>query len=246
MRALTIPAIVIAVVLAVAVGITLRSEHHSVISSSNRVILSVSKEAPLRAAPRYELTNQLGDRISSSSFDGKVQLVAFLFPYCTTYCPLIAANLVRIEREIDAAHLAQHVQIVTFNVDPAGSGPAEMRAFMREYGWDPRNLAWQFLTGTPTQVRRVVYNGYMIGYQRESLSEEARYEAMEKAHGTYVPEPTAKNALAEQRHVDYDVVHNDILELVDTRGEIRKLYDDAEKASDTELITDVRALLPSS
>ncbi|MGA7540332.1 MAG: SCO family protein, partial [Steroidobacteraceae bacterium] len=42
-------------------------------------------------APHYTLTNQLGETVSSTRFAGKVQVVTFLFPYCTTYCPLITA-----------------------------------------------------------------------------------------------------------------------------------------------------------
>ncbi|MEJ2436356.1 MAG: SCO family protein [Pseudolabrys sp.] len=51
------------------------------------------KLADLGPAPQYTLTNQLGQTVSSKRFAGKVQVVTFLFPYCTTYCPLIAAHL---------------------------------------------------------------------------------------------------------------------------------------------------------
>jgi len=46
----------------------------------------------LAAAPSYTMTNQLGEAVSSSGFAGKIQVVSFLFPYCTTMCPLIAAH----------------------------------------------------------------------------------------------------------------------------------------------------------
>jgi protein SCO1 len=197
----------------------------------------------IRPAPRYTLTDQLGKRVSSSSFNGKVQIVTFLFPYCTSYCPLIAARLAKFERARERDGLANRVQIVAFNVDPAGSGPKQMRAFMREYGWDPCDTHWQYLTGTALEMHNVVRDGYMVYYQRESLGEEARDEAIEKKAGSYVPEPVVKNKLADEAHVNYDVVHNDLLEVVSPNGEIVKIFDDAEKLRGRDLLAEARALL---
>jgi len=197
-----------------------------------------------RPAPQYRLVNQLGQGVDSSAFAGKVQVVTFLFPYCTSYCPMIAANLVRFERTLQRNGLDGRVRIVAFNVDPAGSGPRQIRAFMQEYGWDPRDLRWQFLTGTPAQIMRVVQRGYMVDYWRVSDAEEEREAAKERAAGTYVAEPTVANAVAERAHVNYDIVHNDMLEIVGPDGTIRRLYDGAEKVSDAQLLAAVEAALP--
>jgi cytochrome oxidase Cu insertion factor (SCO1/SenC/PrrC family) len=71
-------------------------------------------------APTYTLTNQLAQPVAASSFRGKVQLVTFLSPYCTGYCPLIALHLASLEKALEAGGLAGHVQFVAFNVDPEG------------------------------------------------------------------------------------------------------------------------------
>ena len=199
----------------------------------------------VRAAPGYVLQNQLGRSTTSAAFNGKVQIVTFLFPYCTSYCPLIAAELVRLERDLKNANLSDGVRIVSFNVDPSGSGPAQLQAFMKEYGWDPRDMRWEFLTGSPAEIHRVVYSGYMVFYQRESLAQESRDAAKERKEGVYRPQPSSKNELADKAHVDYDVIHNDVLELVDQHGRIRKIYDDAEKVPEQELFSDIRELLAS-
>ena len=196
----------------------------------------------LRAAPHYVLSNQLGQRVDSTSFEGKVQIVTFLFPYCTTYCPLVAANLVRFEHDLKGTDLASRVRIVAFNVDPEGSRAPQLRAFMREYDWDPRDTHWQFLTGSPSDVRRVVYRGFMVYYKKESLALEAREAARERARGTYLPQPTVVNPLAEKANAGYDIVHNDVLEIVGPRGNIREIFDDAERVSEQELFAAVRAL----
>lgn len=203
-------------------------------------------QAALRRAPHYVFTNQLGQTVSSASFAGKVQIVTFLFPYCTTYCPLIAGDLVQFEQNLAGTGLANDVRIVTFNVDPAGSGAPQMRAFMKEYGWNPHDTRWQFLTGSPAAIRRVVYQGYAVYYARESLAQESRDEARQRALGIYVPEPSVENTVAERAHVDYDVVHNDVMEIVGPDGQVDKIFDQAERVPDDQLLAVIRALVPNA
>lgn len=187
-------------------------------------------------APTYTLVDQLGHNVPSSAFLGKVQVVSFLFPYCTSYCPLTARRIVQIEAALQRAGLADRVQFVSFNVDPAGAGPTQMRAFMHEYGWSPSDTHWEYLTGSVAQTRRVVREGFMVSYERESNAQEDREIALERKAGTYVPEPEVSNPLAERANVDYDIVHNDLMEVLGPRGHIRAIYPAAEKVTANEII----------
>ncbi len=197
----------------------------------------------LGTAPEYTLTNQLGQEVASSSFRGKVQLVTFLAPYCTEYCPLIAYNLRSLERVLDAAGLSDRVQIVAFDVDPEHTGRREMTAFLRQYGWDPQNTRWQFLTGPPEKVREVVTGGFAVDYRQ--VHEEAQNSGDNLAGGesSVSPEPEVANPLAEGAGVDYDVVHNDALVVVDGRGRIRAFLDQASRISDADLMDMITELL---
>jgi len=194
----------------------------------------------LGQAPDYTFTNQLGQPVRSAQFSGKVQVVTFLFPYCTTVCPLIAAHLTNFMRqEVLPTDLADRVQLVAFNVDPAHTGPPEMRAFLAQYGWDPHDLHWQYLVGDPQAVRRVVTQGFLVDYRR--ASGEADRQPLP---GDIVPvQPEVENALARRAHVDYDIVHNDVIELVDPQGRIRKFYTSGDTVGPDRLARDVRALL---
>jgi cytochrome oxidase Cu insertion factor (SCO1/SenC/PrrC family) len=74
--------------------------------------------------PSFALTGQTGHAIASTHFRGKVQVVSFLVPYCTTDCPLLARNLALLQQALAAEGLGGKVEIVTFNVDPGGAGPS--------------------------------------------------------------------------------------------------------------------------
>lgn len=194
-------------------------------------------------APAYTMTNQLGRTVRSAEFAGKVRVVTFLFPYCTDYCPLIAAHLVSLEKALEKAHLADRVQLVAFNVDPAHTGPKVMAAFMRQYGWDPADTRWQYLTGTPARVREAVTGGFHVDYQRvpESVADSQAEKA--ERQGLYTPPPEVSNALAAKARPDYDVTHNDALILVDPRGRIRRIYAEADRVPDSALVGVIRRLL---
>ena len=156
---------------------------------------------------------------------------------------MIAAHLVGLEQALKAAGLADRVQLVAFNVDPAHTGPQVMSEFMRQYGWDLRDTHWQYLTGTPDKVRQVVTGGFHVDYEQvpESLAD-AQAKKAEK-QGLYNPPPAVSNALAAAAHPNYDVTHNDSLILVDTQGRVRRIYAAADRVPDSELIADISALL---
>lgn len=193
----------------------------------------------LGTSPSYTMTNQLRQEVSSNGFRGKVQIVSFLSPYCTTMCPLIAAHLANLESlGLGPAGIENQVQIVSFNLYPANTGPKEMRAFLTQYGWNPDDLHWQYLTGNAKDIHRVVTDGFGVGYQRVSASEEG-----DRGSGSLTAvQPEVVNKLAEKAHVDYEIVHDDALAIVDRQGRIRKTYDNADTVDWRELLSAVRSL----
>lgn len=203
----------------------------------------IARDAVYGTAPTYRLTDQNGRTVSSRAFAGKVQVVTFLFPYCTTHCPLEARDLALIQHQIRSGPLHGRVQLVSFNVDPAGSGPAQLRAFIAQYGGQPANPDWEYLTGTPAQIRRVVTGGFHIYYQRISIAAENAEIAKQKAGGNYTPQPEEPNALAHRAHVDYDIEHEDYVEILRPDGQIATMFNQAATLTANRLLTAMQAVL---
>jgi cytochrome oxidase Cu insertion factor (SCO1/SenC/PrrC family) len=184
-------------------------------------------------APAYVLTDQTGQRISSRHFAGTVQVVSFLFPYCTTDCPLLARTLAILQQRLAEQGLGGRVEIVTFNVDPSGAGPAQLRRFIAQYGGqaDPgaATVHWHFLTGSAKDLRNVVRGGYHIAYWKVAGAEEG---------GT-----TRANRLAEEAQVDYDVRHTDATYLVSGRGAIVDVRQGRSAADTSALLTVLHQVL---
>ncbi|MDE2120546.1 MAG: SCO family protein, partial [Betaproteobacteria bacterium] len=199
-------------------------------------------------APEFRgLINQNGIQLSSAHFRGKALVVTFLFPYCNTFCPVVAAHLVGFENLLASTPLAGRVDVVAFDVDPGDTGPRQMRAFLREYGWNPANPRWQFLTGRPTQIRRVVSGGYHVDYQKVPDAPASAPASPQAPAALAVagsdPQPIVANPLATRADVDYDITHEDVMMIVDPQGRVRKIYDQADAVGKMRLLRDVRAAL---
>jgi protein SCO1/2 len=194
----------------------------------------------LGTAPRYDLMNQLGRKVSSESFADKVEVVTFLFPYCTTYCPLITAHLIGFGRLVAREGVEDRVSIVAFNLAPDAAGPAQMREFLKQYGWDPHDPLWQFLTGTEAKIRKVVTDGFHVTYQRVSGQDK---DAGLSGGAGLAPQLDVSNPLAEKAKPGFDIVHNDVMLIVDRQGRVRKIYDNADTVSDDRLWDDIQPLV---
>lgn len=159
-------------------------------------------------APRWRLRDQHGDAVSSRQLRGEVEVVAFLFPFCRTDCPLEARQLALVQRRLDRSPpLGGRIRIVAFNLDPGHAKLADLRAFIREFGGDPGAPSWLFLTGSSAAIHRVVTDGFHVGFER-----------------SHVPElRERRNPLADRRGVEYDVRHQEYVMIV-AGGRVRGFF----------------------
>ncbi|OBS09291.1 SCO family protein [Acidihalobacter prosperus] len=195
-------------------------------------------------APRFTgFVNQNGDKVASSDFDGKVQVVSFLFPLCSSMCPVIASHIVNLEHQVQQAGLAGRVRMVSFNVAPGKTSPEEMADFMREYGGRPSSSGWQFLTASPAEIDRVVRQGYHEYFQMISLEAENKIFAQQQKAGTYNYMPNMQNKLADKVNADFDVTHSSSIILVGPHGNVRYVMNDADTVPVPVLLKKIEGLL---
>jgi cytochrome oxidase Cu insertion factor (SCO1/SenC/PrrC family) len=108
--------------------------------------------APLNfRAPAFTLTNQHGRQVSLASLRGKVVLLTFLDPVCTSDCPLIAQEFREADQVLGAS--SRHVELVAIVANPVYRSIADTRAFdsQEELSGLPN---WLFLTGSLGQLQQ--------------------------------------------------------------------------------------------
>lgn len=108
---------------------------------------------PARAAPAFALTDQRGRPVSTSRLRGKVVLLTFLDPVCTSDCPLIANQLAIADRRLGS--LAEHVEIVAIDSNPLFYKVADVAAFTASHGLSHLSN-WHFVCGPPAATQDVL------------------------------------------------------------------------------------------
>jgi cytochrome oxidase Cu insertion factor (SCO1/SenC/PrrC family) len=103
-------------------------------------------------APNFTLTSQYGRQVSLASLRGKVVLLTFLDPVCTTDCPVIAAEM----RVADAilGSKARDAELVAVVANPTYTSLAYTRAFDLQVGLNTVPN-WLYLTGSVSQLASV-------------------------------------------------------------------------------------------
>jgi len=101
-------------------------------------------------APGFTLTDQFGKRVSLRSLRGKVVVVSFNDPECTTICPLTTTALLRAKKLLGPA--ASGVELLGIGANPEATDVKSVRAYSEAHEMLHK---WRFLTGSLPELRRV-------------------------------------------------------------------------------------------
>jgi len=110
------------------------------------------------AAPAFQLTDTHGRTVTLASLRGKVVLLTFLDPVCTTDCPLIAQYFKGARAQLGTK--ASQVELVAIAANPIYYGTQFTQAFTRQEGLST-TPDWLYLTGTLSQLRQA-WNQYGV------------------------------------------------------------------------------------
>lgn len=224
---------------------------HSTASKAQQAQAAVQAEGPPMALKRGPLApavkgfvDQNGKSVTTQDLLGKVRIVTFLSPLGNHYSPLVVSNLMNLYQELhNDGLLGKHVVFVSYNVDPAHTGPSEMSAFIKQIaGLNPMTADWRFLTADLATMRKLVTDGYGVRYRQIGAAEYAKLAAAQRQHGEYLY-ATAVNPLASQYKPDYHVVDHDEMVIVGPRDHIWARIPDASSYSNGDLMRFIATLL---
>lgn len=94
---------------------------------------------------------------------GRVQLVAFVYTHCVSMCPVIVADLQRVEAMLTDAE-RQQVHFTLVSLDPERDLPETMLAFMNTHTLNTER--WQFMRGSNDDTRELALL-FNIRYRQE-------------------------------------------------------------------------------
>jgi cytochrome oxidase Cu insertion factor (SCO1/SenC/PrrC family)/thiol-disulfide isomerase/thioredoxin len=110
-------------------------------------------------ATDFTLTDQFGRPVSLHSFRGKVVILAFNDPVCTTVCPLTTSAMLEAKALLGPA--GSRVQLLGVGANPVATQVKWVRAYSQAHDM---MHAWHFLNGPLHELKRV-WRAYGIGAQ---------------------------------------------------------------------------------
>ncbi len=117
-------------------------------------------------APRFDLTDQDGERVTMAELRGEPVLVTFLYSNCEDTCPTQAQQ---VRSALD--ELGTDVPALAISVDPANDTESSARAFLAEQ----RALGrMRFVLGSRADLKQV-WRGFAAQPQRGDLDHSGRF-----------------------------------------------------------------------
>jgi cytochrome oxidase Cu insertion factor (SCO1/SenC/PrrC family) len=114
----------------------------------------------IRSIPPFILTERSGRNITNADLAGKIWVADFVYTMCPGPCPLVTAEMAKIQQ----AEIGDpHVQLVTFTVDPQDDTPPVLAAYADKFHADANK--WWFLTGPEKPLYSLIENGFLQAVQ---------------------------------------------------------------------------------
>jgi cytochrome oxidase Cu insertion factor (SCO1/SenC/PrrC family) len=116
---------------------------------------NITWPAGKRRAPDFALRDQTGAPISLRAERGRIVILSFIDPVCSTLCPLEAKVLDRVEQQLSGA---DQPALVSVSVNPWGDARRYFRADARKWRLP---ASWRWAVGSRAQLARV-WKAYAI------------------------------------------------------------------------------------
>jgi protein SCO1/2 len=114
---------------------------------------------PGDAVPNFVFVNQSGKTVRLKQFRGKPLLLTFIYTRCPVpdFCPRMSTNFAEVLKRLEANPAAfGKAQLLSISIDPQFDKTAVLQNYGSRYAGsiDPNFAHWQFVTGSPEEVRK--------------------------------------------------------------------------------------------
>ncbi len=123
------------------------------VAPSSRATGAVKSATSRHALLDYPFTNQLGQPVRLSQFQGQALAITFIFTRCPIpeYCPRLSRNFAEAAQKLRALpESPTNWHFLSVSFDPAFDTPEVLQAYARSYQYDPKH--WSFITGAPDKI----------------------------------------------------------------------------------------------
>jgi protein SCO1/2 len=106
------------------------------------------------------MLNQDSVFVSDEQFKGKIVIADFFFTTCPSICPVISAQMARLQDLIKKEKLEEEVKLLSHTVDPIHDTPSILKQYGTKIGADFDT--WTFVTADPDYMYWQAQKGYQL------------------------------------------------------------------------------------
>jgi len=118
--------------------------------------------------PKFSFTGLNNEELHSGKLEGKVFLANFIFTHCPTICPVMNAQMARLQNLLKDDGMMDYVRIISFSIDPERDTPERLREYADMVGAD--TTTWFFATGDKAELHWLANKGYYQNALDDSLA----------------------------------------------------------------------------
>ncbi|MCS6884814.1 MAG: SCO family protein [Acidobacteriota bacterium] len=124
--------------------------------------------------PDFKLTSHLGRPITTQDLKGQVWVACFFFTDCKNICPMMTAQLSKLQEDYGKLGL----KIVSISVNPEVDSPEKMAEHAERIGADPKT--WLFLTGDKQKIIELSVSGFRLPADQDPNSHSNRFVLIDR------------------------------------------------------------------
>ena len=162
----------------------------------------------------FKFVNQYGDSITQANLEGKIYVANYFFTTCGSICPIMNTEVKRVHDEFIND---DWLMILSHTVWPEGDSVSRLFDYSIRFDVNPNK--WWFLTGTKESLYQMARQSYLVVPDENNPDYESKEEYEE--------------------NIESDFIHTENLVLVDTKNQIRGMYDGTNPDEVSDLIKDI-------
>ena len=144
--------------------ISCKEESKLPIWGQKEFIQGIDKDTVYHTISYWNFTNQDGELISKSDYEGQVYVANFFFTRCPGICPILTKNIKQVQAETKGIN----VSFLSHTVDPKNDTVGRLKSYCDNKKIDNSN--WNFVTGDQNSIYEMGVLSYLVPNSEDALA----------------------------------------------------------------------------
>tara|TARA_B100000768_G_scaffold182065_1_gene209265 strand:- start:30094 stop:30774 length:681 start_codon:yes stop_codon:yes gene_type:complete len=124
------------------------------------------KDTLFYQVPKFSLLDQDSLDLGYSRFSERIFVVDFFFTTCSTICPIMTSELVKLQGRLYEKGLGEEIQFLSVTIDPKTDSPEVLKSYAENKGCNLNS--WALGTGKIEYIDELSKEGFFLAVDRDA------------------------------------------------------------------------------